>query len=182
MLKPAQSIRITRHPGTYALVFLCKTPFHAVIGKFGPIRIATGYWVYVGSAFGPGGLRARLAHHLKPSTRPHWHLDYIKCGLHPVEIWATDDDVKRECGWAGVFSELKGATRPIAGFGASDCSCRSHLIHLPRRPDFSEFSIKTEAEKSSNGSLFRVVDHLHDQMLLASREKASNMKVLTDLF
>jgi Uri superfamily endonuclease len=155
-LKLAQSIQIANHPGTYALVFLCETPFRAVIGKVGPIRIASGYWVYVGSAFGPGGLRARLSHHLKPSTRPHWHLDYIKCGLHPIEIWATDDDIKRECEWAGVLSSLKGATRPIAGFGASDCACRSHLIHLPRRPAFSEFSKKTEPAESSRGALFRL--------------------------
>jgi Uri superfamily endonuclease len=156
ILKLAQSIQIAKHPGTYALVFLCEAPFHAVIGKFGPTRIASGYWVYVGSAFGPGGLRARLSHHLRPSPRPHWHLDYIKFGLHPVEIWATDDGAKRECEWAGVLSTLKGATRPIAGFGASDCSCRSHLVHLPRRPDFSDFSKKTEPAKSSNGTLFRL--------------------------
>jgi Uri superfamily endonuclease len=150
----SQSIRITDAQGTYALLFLCETPFHAVIGKLGAIGIATGYWVYVGSAFGPGGLRARLDHHLKPSARPHWHLDYIKTALQPIEIWATDDVVKREHDWAGVFSALNGATRPIAGFGASDCSCRSHLIHLPRRPDVSTFSEKI---KSADSSLFRWV-------------------------
>jgi Uri superfamily endonuclease len=149
-----QSMRITNEPGTYALVCLCQTPFHAVIGKLGSKRIAAGYWVYVGSAFGPGGLRARLAHHLRPSARPRWHLDYIKTALQPIDIWATDDVVKREHDWAGVFSALKGATRPIAGFGASDCSCRSHLIHLPRRPDVSTFSEKI---KSADSSLFRWV-------------------------
>ena len=123
-----------------------------MIGKLGAIGIATGYWVYVGSAFGPGGLRARLTHHLKSSVRPHWHLDYIKTALQPIEIWATDDAVKREHDWAGVFSALNGATRPIAGFGASDCSCLSHLIHLPRRPDFSAFS---KIMNSADSSLFR---------------------------
>ena len=152
-----QPLKIGEAQGTYALVFQCKTSFHAVIGKLGSIRIGTGYWVYVGSAFGPGGLRSRLTHHLKPSTRPHWHLDYIKTALHPVEIWATTNAVKREHEWAGVFSTLKGATRPIAGFGASDCSCLSHLIHLPRRPDFSKFKKQIITKKSANGALFRWV-------------------------
>lgn len=156
ILKVAQSLAITRQQGTYALVFLCETPFDAVIGKIGSIHITSGYWVYVGSAFGPGGLRARLSHHLRPSPRPHWHLDYIKGALHPLEIWTTDDDVKRECNWAGGFSALKGATLPIAGFGASDCSCRSHLIHLPRRPDVSQF-LKTAPDKSARNDRFRSV-------------------------
>ena len=37
-----------------------------------------------------------VAHHLKPSYRQHWHLDYIKHGLQPIEIWTTTDLVKRE--------------------------------------------------------------------------------------
>jgi Uri superfamily endonuclease len=135
-------------------MFRCETPFQTVTGRLGSICIAPGYWVYVGSAFGPGGLRARLTHHLSPSVRPHWHLDYIKTALHPVEIWATTNAVKREHEWAGVFSTLKGATRPIAGFGASDCSCRSHLIHLPQIPDFSKF---IKIIKSDDGAPFRYV-------------------------
>lgn len=152
-----KSIEITTQQGTYAILFKCETPFHAVTGKLGSINIAAGYWVYVGSAFGPGGLRSRLTHHLKPSTRPHWHLDYIKYGLHPIEIWVTDDLVKREHDWAGVFSALKGAARPIAGFGASDCSCLSHLIHLPRCPNFHKFQKQIKTIKSANGVFFRYV-------------------------
>jgi Uri superfamily endonuclease len=155
-----QSIQITRQQGTYALIFKCETPFHAAAGKLGTIFITTGYWIYVGSAFGPGGLRSRLTHHLKPSTRPHWHLDYIKHALHPIEAWVTVGLATREHDWAGILSTLKGATRPIAGFGASDCPCRSHLIHLPRRPNFSEFKIEIKAIKLAKGVFFRyIVDH-----------------------
>lgn len=150
-----QSIRITSQPGTYALLFRCETPFQAVVGKLGPTQVGAGYWVYVGSAFGPGGLRSRLAHHLKPSTRRHWHLDYIKHALDPIEIWATNDPIRREHRWADVFAGLKGASRPIAGFGASDCSCLSHLIHMPRRPDYAIFKKQIQTEKAVNGSLLR---------------------------
>ena len=46
----------SKNHGTYALMFKCATPFQAVAGKFGPVFLSTGYWIYVGSAFGPGGL------------------------------------------------------------------------------------------------------------------------------
>lgn len=122
--------------GTYALVYRCDTPFAAVAGKLGPVSFATGHWVYVGSAFGPGGLKARLNHHLIPSLRPHWHLDYVKHALTPLEIWLTTDSDKHEHAWASDLWHLKGASCPIAGFGASDCACRAHLIHLRRQPSF----------------------------------------------
>ena len=141
--------------GTYALMFKCSTPFRAVAGKLGPVYLSKGYWIYVGSAFGPGGLRSRLSHHLKPSHRPHWHLDYVKRAMQPIEIWTTTDTVKREHAWAATISALNGASRPIAGFGATDCTCRSHLIHLPRRPGFSHFTIQLRAVVPAQGPLFR---------------------------
>jgi len=143
-----------RH-GSYALVFKCTVPFQVVTGKLGPIFISGGYWIYVGSAFGQGGLRARLTHHLKPSHRPHWHIDYIKSAMRLVEIWTTTDTAKREHDWAMVFSTLNGASRPIPGFGATDCMCRSHLIHLPRRPGFSNFKKQLRTAIPEHGPLVR---------------------------
>jgi len=143
------------HHGTYALIFSCPVPFKAVAGKLGPVFISSGYWIYVGSAFGPGGLRSRLSHHLKPSHRPHWHLDYIKSALRPVEFWTTTDPVKREHNWAAVLAALNGASRPIQGFGATDCTCRSHLIHLPRLPGFYHFTMQVCREIPAHGPLSR---------------------------
>jgi Uri superfamily endonuclease len=154
-LKDTLEMAANRH-GTYALVFNCSAPFQAVIGKLGPVFLTSGYWIYVGSAFGPGGLRSRLSYHLKPSHRPHWHLDYIKSALRPVEIWTTTDTIKREHDWAAIFSTGNGASRPIAGFGATDCTCRSHLIHLPRRPSFYRFKKQTRTVIPAHGPLFRL--------------------------
>ncbi|WP_155323688.1 GIY-YIG nuclease family protein [Desulfosarcina ovata] len=133
------AIRLTPAPGTYALLLHCPAPVTVRAGRLGVIDLPAGYWVYVGSAFGPGGLRARLRHHLSPSPRPHWHLDYVKAAMDAVAIWSTTDPVKREHDWATAFATLRGATCPVAGFGASDCACRTHLIHLSRRPGFNGF-------------------------------------------
>ena len=126
--------------GTYALIFRCEAPFQVTVGKLGPVAFTTGHWIYIGSAFGPGGLKSRLKHHLTPSPRPHWHLDYVKHLLIPVEAWFTTDAVKQEHAWATDLSRLKGAHCPVDGFGASDCACLSHLIHLRRRPGFRGFN------------------------------------------
>ena len=140
--KPLMADMIQRIPpdhGTYALIYRCDAPFQAKVGKLGPVSFSTGYWIYIGSAFGPGGLKSRLGHHLKPSPRPHWHLDYVKHALRPVEIWLTTNPTIQEHTWANDLSQLRGATCPITGFGASDCTCRAHLIHLHRRPGFTGF-------------------------------------------
>lgn len=147
--------KIGNDQGTYALLFKCTRPFQALAGKLGLINVSAGYWIYVGSAFGPGGLRSRLAHHLKLSQCPHWHLDYIKSALQPMAVWATTDRVKREHTWAAVFCGLKGASRPIAGFGATDCSCRSHLSHHPQQPGFFSFRKTLRRQIPDHGPLFR---------------------------
>lgn len=146
--------RIPPDHGTYALIYRCDVPFQAVAGKLGPVSFAAGHWIYIGSAFGPGGLKSRLTHHLKPAVRPHWHLDYVKHALIPIEIWLTTDPLKQEHAWASDLWHLKGASCPIAGFGASDCTCRAHLIHLRRQPGFNGFSKRIR--KTTQGDLMRI--------------------------
>jgi Uri superfamily endonuclease len=54
-------------PGTYALILSCSTNIRVQIGRLGTMLLQPGYYVYLGSALGSGGLRARIAHHQKPS-------------------------------------------------------------------------------------------------------------------
>jgi Uri superfamily endonuclease len=42
------------------------------------MRLRHGYYLYLGSALGLGGLRTRIADRQKPSLRPHWHFDYLR--------------------------------------------------------------------------------------------------------
>ena len=86
--------------GTYALVMACSSNPKVEVGKLGSLRLQSGFHVYVGSAFGPGGLKARIAHHVKISERPHWHIDYLRPALDLTEIWFTHDSRHREHQWA----------------------------------------------------------------------------------
>jgi Uri superfamily endonuclease len=117
----------------------CSSDQQVEVGKLGRLQLRLGFYVYVGSAFGPGGLKARIAHHVKISPHPHWHIDYLRSILHLNKVWYTYDSERHEHHWADTLSGLKGATIPLAGFGASDCSCNSHLFALTAQPSIRSF-------------------------------------------
>ncbi len=119
-------------PSTYALILSCSTDFGIQIGRLGTMRLQPGYYVYLGSALGAGGLRARIAHHQKLSPRPHWHIDYLRTHTQIHCIWFSYDARRREHQWARVVQTMRGAKIPLLGFGASDCDCRSHLYFFKR--------------------------------------------------
>jgi Uri superfamily endonuclease len=125
---------IQAQPGTYALVLESTDGQWVEIGKLGRFNVQPGFYVYVGSAFGPGGLKARIAHHTKIARHPHWHIDYLRPICHLKKIWYAYESKKHEHRWAGALSRFERATIPLAGFGASDCSCPSHLFWFNRMP------------------------------------------------
>lgn len=122
------------YPGTYALIMICTDEQQVEIGKLGRLNINPGCYVYVGSAFGPGGLNARIAHHAKISVRPYWHIDYLRPMLDLRGVCYSDESERHEHQWAGALQRFRGATIPMTGFGSSDCSCRSHLFRFNRKP------------------------------------------------
>lgn len=126
-------------PGTYVLILHAPVQFSARIGKLGQLTGPAGYYLYSGSAFGPGGIASRLKHHQRIAQRPHWHIDYLRRELPLVGLWYSYDPVKREHDWASILSGLEGASFPMTGFGSSDCNCASHLIYSPNRPDIACF-------------------------------------------
>lgn len=130
---------IDRASGTYALFLQTGTSESEPVGKLGWIAIRPGYYAYVGSALGPGGLQARIARHLDPSRPIHWHIDYLKRATRAVEVWYVVDPVRREHAWATALASLRNASTPVPGFGSSDCSCLAHLFHFPTKPMLANF-------------------------------------------
>ncbi len=119
--------------GIYCLVF--KNPACTVrVGALGEVAFRKGWHIYVGSALGSGGL-ARLERHVALSRErdkcPKWHVDWLSTSpsfslrytLHAV----TEE--RLECRLAGAIGG-----EYVAGFGAGDCSCPSHLFYRPGNP------------------------------------------------
>ena len=140
-------------PGTYALIFSASRKRLITVGKIGPLQIQPGFYLYVGSAFGPGGLKARIAHHCRKATRPHWHIDYLAPALMLEEIWYTCDPFHREHQWADTFANTMRASVPLAGFGSSDCRCRAHLFVFKMRPVIKTFRRKIQAGTDKHGNV-----------------------------
>jgi len=127
-----------RKPGTYALLFSAKRGFSATVGALGTVRFSKGAYVYIGSALGPGGLGARLQHHLSRPNRPHWHLDYLHGRVKATAVWYSSSEERFEHDWANAIAALSGASG-VSRFGSSDCDCDSHLFHFATPPQLRNF-------------------------------------------
>jgi Uri superfamily endonuclease len=127
--------------GTYVLITYAAQMRRLEVGRLGTFDIIPGYYVYVGSAFGAGGLRARVGHHLEATAHPHWHIDYLLRCVTPVEAWHSTDPRRLERCWVELFKSASQFRVPIARFGSSDYqrSRTSHLFYAKRRPTFRWF-------------------------------------------
>jgi Uri superfamily endonuclease len=126
--------------GTYALILKLPHTAAITVGRLGRFQFPRGWYVYVGSARGPGGLAARVSRHLRFPKPLHWHVDYLRTAAWPVEVWHAVGSQKRECAWACALVGLCGASVPVPRFGASDCRCPAHLIHFAALPDVRSFA------------------------------------------
>jgi len=121
-------------PGTYVLVLTFSRRLDNVVGRLGTLAMQPGFYVYVGSAFGPGGLAKRVGRHARSEKKLRWHVDYLTTVATLDEVWYTVDEARCECQWADALKQIRGAMVPLEGFGSSDCRCRSHLFFFQKRP------------------------------------------------
>ncbi len=100
---------------------------HIRVGSLGVVAFEPGHYAYVGSAFGPGGIRARLGRHFRRDKKTRWHIDYLSSVSQVQGAWVSYGSQRLEHHWAGVLQGLPGAWLPVARFGSSDCHCETHL-------------------------------------------------------
>lgn len=128
---------IPNQPGSYLLVYSSDRASSIQVGKLGQIELSPGYYFYTGSAFGPGGVRARVRHHQGISKKPHWHLDYIRPSLSLLEVCYSLDAIRYEHVWANILYDVLKMQIPLVGLGASDCLCHSHFFYTRSESDRS---------------------------------------------
>ena len=103
------------------------------IGRLGGMQLSKGWYVYVGSAFGPGGVAARVSRHLQRHKTRHWHIDHLIWATTVREVWYSQRQRDLEHCWAQAALDQPAARNLLRGFGASDCQCLSHLVRFPTR-------------------------------------------------
>lgn len=134
---------IPKSKGTYALILRLPAGRSIQVGKLGAFTFPAGYYLYTGSAFGPGGLAGRLNRHLAydhSAKSRQWHVDYLRCWAPIVTIWYGEQNTPREHDWARLAGRLPDSSCPAPRFGASDCRCYSHLFHFSQPPIIEQFS------------------------------------------
>jgi Uri superfamily endonuclease len=112
--------------GAYLLLIGLAQPVVLNASRFAGLEFPAGWYVYAGSAKGPGGLHARVARHLRRDKRAHWHVDHLTddASVMPLCFPGTD-----ECSLMDALIAASAFTIPAPGFGSTDCRrCDSHLV------------------------------------------------------
>ena len=94
-------------PGTYALILKATDSRNIRVGKARELTVEPGYYLYIGSAFGPGGVRSRVERHCATKKSKHWHIDYLREVSSVIGAWVSYDQMRLEHGWAETLAELE---------------------------------------------------------------------------
>ncbi len=128
--------------GTYCLVLSSCQDFCLSIGRLGKLNFYAGGYVYIGSAL--NSLNSRVTRHLSREKRLFWHIDYLLDSSHIGldYIFFQNLPERNECRTARCISKI---FKPNHGFGASDCSCSSHLFYFQREEQTLLFQLLVQS-------------------------------------
>ena len=99
-------------------------------GRLGTMLFQKGYYIYVGSAM--HNLTARIERHKRMRKKEHWHIDYLSQAADSILALPIRSSWREECGIAESFSSI--LAQGPAGFGSSDCGCKTHLFRSKENP------------------------------------------------
>lgn len=118
---------ISRRTGAYLLAIRLVQPLPIELRRLKAATLSPGLYLYAGSAYGPGGMAARLARHFRKDKPVHWHVDRLTVaadGLAALAIEGGD-----ECRLVAQLLETGWCGTALDGFGSTDCrTCPSHLL------------------------------------------------------
>ena len=113
--------------GIYVLIIQVRQNIKVDVGALGEITFTKGLYAYVGSA--QTNLEQRVKRHLRNEKRKFWHIDYLldNSATKIIKVFYKEAAKPEECKTAESLSRKN---KPIAGFGCSDCNCKSHLFRI----------------------------------------------------
>jgi Uri superfamily endonuclease len=113
--------------GAYLLVMRSRQAIKVAPPGSVPCRLMPDWYFYAGSAWGSGGLRARIRRHFQRAKTVHWHIDRLTVNAAEMAALAVADG--KECELVSKLVESQRFAVAVRGFGSSDCRlCESHLL------------------------------------------------------
>lgn len=116
--------------GSYILILRLSDDKVIEVGKLGALSFPKGYYLYVGSA--ATHLKKRIERHLRKRKSFFWHIDFLRDHADQCVALPIRSRDRLECAIARSLHDI--ARRPVPGFGASDCSCPTHLFAMDENP------------------------------------------------
>ena len=113
--------------GVYILKIKLAREKEISVGALGKNIFKPGYYFYAGTA--QRNLKARIDRHYSSDKKFHWHIDYFLAEAELEKDFNFELPGEGECFLAQILQK-KGGSKSISSFGASDCSCGSHLIYF----------------------------------------------------
>lgn len=122
--------------GIYVLIIQVNHDATVQVGALGKLTFTKGLYAYVGSA--QGNLEQRVRRHLRKEKRKFWHIDYLldNDSAKVIAVFHKQAGKAEECAIAQTIGKRGKA---VAGFGASDCRCKSHLFRVETYDFLREF-------------------------------------------
>ena len=115
--------------GVYCLLMVLDEDAVVRVGALGRLEFPRGVYAYVGSAL--CGIDQRVRRHLTRGKKRRWHIDYLLSVARVATVVSIPtSDKSTECVVAHNLLGSPGAELVAKGFGSSDCSCNTHLIHF----------------------------------------------------
>lgn len=132
--RPVETVsldELSGRTGTYVLILELDKTCKITVGALGVVSFDRGYYAYVGSARGPGGLGPRIRRHLSRPKKRRWHIDFLLHRARPRSAVVFLSGMRED----SLAALLRSFLCSIEGFGASDDpTSESHLFYLGDRP------------------------------------------------
>lgn len=113
--------------GAYVLALRLDEEVPVALPRSAAGRLVPGWYLYMGSARGSGGVRARVRRHFRQTKKLHWHIDRLTAVS--AEMAALSVAGGNECELLGKLLEHPRFGVAVPGFGNTDCRrCASHLL------------------------------------------------------
>jgi Uri superfamily endonuclease len=126
-IHPDQKPTLPKIAGAYLLIARLAEPLSISIGRRPPGTLETGWYAYAGSAYGPGGIRARITRHFRSDKATRWHIDQLT--QIASELITVPVPGGKECALLQAMATESGVELSIPHFGSSDCkNCSTHLL------------------------------------------------------
>lgn len=113
--------------GVYLLKIKLNEQKSIKVGALGEQTFAAGYYFYSGTA--QRNLKARIERHYSSDKKLHWHIDYLLAEAELIKDYFFELPREGECFLTQNLKD-QGGRVIVKGFGASDCSCKSHLLYF----------------------------------------------------